>query len=96
MRISPLWRTTPGSGNRSHRPAAVQIRFTGGGVRNYLVVHRGGTGGAVGSRDPQWWARTLADTTKRRTLDLRREKDVRDIAKMLTEIDLTLLIGATK
>jgi DNA invertase Pin-like site-specific DNA recombinase len=39
---------------RGATTAAVQVHFKGGAVRDYLIVHRRGTGGAVGDRKATW------------------------------------------
>jgi hypothetical protein len=44
----------------AQRLAAVQVWFTGGAHRDYLILHRAATGGAVGVRPARWWVRSLA------------------------------------
>jgi hypothetical protein len=54
-----------------HSLAAVQVWFTGGAHRDYIILHRPATGGAVGTRPARWWARSLAGVVKEGALDLR-------------------------
>jgi DNA invertase Pin-like site-specific DNA recombinase len=68
---------------------AVQVWFAGGKRhRDYLIMHRVGTGGAVGTRPPQWWARSLASVVKPGKLDLRRPEHAADLAEALEQLSL--------
>jgi hypothetical protein len=40
------------------RLAAVQVNFSGGGRRDYLIMHRAATGGSVPSRKAEWRVRS--------------------------------------
>jgi DNA invertase Pin-like site-specific DNA recombinase len=77
----------------SWRVAAVQVWFTGGARRDYLIVHRAATGGAVGERPSRWWARSLADVAAPGELDLRRPEHARRLEKALAGVDLAGLDG---
>jgi DNA invertase Pin-like site-specific DNA recombinase len=70
------------------RVAAVQLRFTGGSHRDYLILHKWGTRGAVGDRPSEWHARSLPPKMGIEGLDLRRKKDAKALAKLLGEIDV--------
>jgi DNA invertase Pin-like site-specific DNA recombinase len=69
------------------RIAAVQIWFTGGAHRDYLIVHRAATGGSVGVRPAKWWARSLVGVAPS-SLDLRRRKDAEALEAALNDVDL--------
>jgi hypothetical protein len=75
----------------STRLAAVQVFFHGGACRDYLILHRGVTGGAVKVRPSQWWARSLASVAKPRELDLRRREDAASLEKVLLAVDVDKL-----
>jgi DNA invertase Pin-like site-specific DNA recombinase len=70
------------------RVAAVQVWFTGGARRDYLILHRAATGGAVGARPAQWWARSLATVIKPGAMDLRKREHAADLEQALAGIDL--------
>jgi hypothetical protein len=71
-----------------YRLAVVQVRFGGGGVRDYLIVHRGGYAGPAGRREPQTWARSLAEARPAPdTLDLRDPRHAAKLAKELAKLD---------
>jgi DNA invertase Pin-like site-specific DNA recombinase len=53
------------------RIAAVQLWFTGGAHRDYLILHRAANGGSVAVRPSQWWCRSLASAAPGK-LDLRK------------------------
>jgi hypothetical protein len=69
---------------------AVQIFFTGGGRRDYLILYQS----AAYCREGFWCAKSLADDLSMRKLDLRNQKDVGALSKTLQYIDLTLLRNA--
>jgi hypothetical protein len=73
------------------RLAAVQLWFTGGSHRDYLIVHTGATGGSVGTRPSEWRACSLPADVGAEGLDLRRGADARGLAKTLAGVDLDLL-----
>jgi DNA invertase Pin-like site-specific DNA recombinase len=77
----------------SWRLAAVQVWFTGGAHRDYVILHRPGTGGAVGARPARWWVRSLADVAKLGPLDLRKREDARRLEAFLLTLDLDGLAG---
>jgi DNA invertase Pin-like site-specific DNA recombinase len=70
------------------RLAAVQLWFMGGAHRDYLIMHKAGTGGSVGTRPPRWWCRSLATVADPAELDLRRREDALALEEMLAEMDL--------
>jgi DNA invertase Pin-like site-specific DNA recombinase len=71
----------------SHRLAAVQVRFQGDGVRDYLIAYRAAAGGRKGS----WSARSLKHDDIAGQLDLRDQEHVDALQKTLLEVDLSLL-----
>jgi hypothetical protein len=75
------------------RLAAVQVFFHGCACRDYLILHRGATGGAVKARPSQWWARSLASAVKPGELDLRRRKDAAALERVLTGLDLEKIVA---
>jgi DNA invertase Pin-like site-specific DNA recombinase len=75
---------------KSHRLAAVQIRFQGDGTRDYLIYYRSAARGREGS----WNARSLKHACPVKTLDLRDQVHVCALKKMLESIDLNLLSKA--
>jgi DNA invertase Pin-like site-specific DNA recombinase len=89
--VEGFWVVSVARGMR--RLAAVQVWFVGGAHRDYLILHRPGTGGAVGTRPGTWSARSLAEVASEGSLDLRRRRDARELGKLLAEIDLELLAG---
>jgi DNA invertase Pin-like site-specific DNA recombinase len=81
-------------GRDSLRLAAVQVRFVGGDQRrDYLIAHRGATGGAVGARPAQSWCRSLASVAGPGDLDLRRPEHAARLEKVLAGVDLAALGG---
>jgi hypothetical protein len=73
---------------QSHRLAAVQIFFTGGSRRDYLIYHRV----ACNHRKDGTWKRTTSfapgDKKKGHEADLRVPEDVKDLQAALGSIDL--------
>jgi DNA invertase Pin-like site-specific DNA recombinase len=69
---------------RSYLIAAVQVYFSGGGVRDYLIVNQN----AGYHRPGGWWVRSLADMTKSKTLDLRQGQHVQWLEKAMEQFDL--------
>jgi len=74
----------------SHRLAAVQVYFVGDGRRDYLIHHQAPGNGRAGG----WEACSLPPGVAPDGLDLRRQADVADLAKMLGSIDVDLLVKA--
>jgi DNA invertase Pin-like site-specific DNA recombinase len=70
------------------RLAAVQVRFAGGGTRDYLIVHRGGYAGPAARREPRTWTRSFAESGVKGRLDLRRPEHVARLAKFLASAEL--------
>jgi DNA invertase Pin-like site-specific DNA recombinase len=70
------------------RLCAAQILFEGGARRDYLIVHRGGNGGAVGKKEASWSAYSLASVATTCDLDLRRRDHVARLEKVLAAADL--------
>ena len=75
---------------RSHRLAALQIYFRGGGRRDYLVHYWS----AGYCREGGWSACSLPGEIHSDDLDLRRERDVKAATKMLGTIDMKRLASA--
>ena len=73
------------------RICACQVYFIGGDQhRDYLIIHKGGTGGAVNGRKGGWSCRSLAPAlTAGLELDLRQKDDVRDLEKALASMPLS-------
>jgi hypothetical protein len=75
---------------RLHRLCVVQVYFTGGERRDYLIHYK-----AAGyCREGSWHARSLAGDLSARKLDLRNQKDADSLLQTLLEIDLSLLAKA--
>jgi DNA invertase Pin-like site-specific DNA recombinase len=80
------------------RLAAVQVWFAEGNRRrDYIILHRPGSGGRLSSDSPQrrqpakpaqWWARSLAELAPG-DLDLRKIKDARQLEAALAGADLS-------
>jgi hypothetical protein len=75
---------------RSHRLAAVQVFFKGGGRRDYLIHYQA----AAYCRSGGWSACSLAGPTNSKNLDLRHKQDTGELAKILTKVDCGLLVEA--
>jgi DNA invertase Pin-like site-specific DNA recombinase len=75
----------------AQRLAAIQVWFTGGAHRDYLVLYRAGTGGAVGTRPARWSVRSLASAAVPGKLDLRKSEHAKRLEATLTALDLTAL-----
>jgi hypothetical protein len=73
---------------RSHRLAAIQLRFLGDGSRDYLIWYQAAANGRAGG----WLARSLPGEVAKVGLDLRRKQDVKQLTKVLETIDINLLI----
>jgi hypothetical protein len=71
------------------RLAAVQIHFTGGKHRDYIILHEPAIGGAVGTRSARWSCRSLADNAKLGDYDLRRREDAVELEQILSHIDIS-------
>jgi hypothetical protein len=75
---------------RSHRLCVVQVYFTGGERRDYLIHYK-----ASGyCREGSWSAKSLAGDLSARKLDLRNQKDADALSQTLQSIDLSLLTAA--
>jgi DNA invertase Pin-like site-specific DNA recombinase len=70
-------------GKGSLRIAAVQIFFTGGKRRDYVILHQPAQGGSVPTRAARWWVRSLATVVKAGELDLRKPEHARRLEKVL-------------
>lgn len=87
--VDGVWCLFTRSGAR--RLAAVQLHFLGGARRDYLILYKPATGGAVGVRPALWWTRSLADVAKTGPLDLRKRADANNLEAALLALDLQLL-----
>jgi DNA invertase Pin-like site-specific DNA recombinase len=74
-------------GRGAWRIAAVQLWFTGGAHRDYIIFHRPATGGAVGERPAQTACESLARVAPGK-LDLRKPEDARELEAALLALDL--------
>jgi len=78
-------------GQTSHiRIAAVQLHFVGGGVRHFLIVHKGAIKNGVMKHEAQTMARSFKDADIGDDLDLRRREHARALAKLLITTDAML------
>jgi DNA invertase Pin-like site-specific DNA recombinase len=75
----------------SVRLCAVQIYFSGGRRRDYLIFHRAGRGGAVKASPSQWWAKSLARAVEDGGLDLRDKSHAAKLERVLMGLDLDVL-----
>jgi DNA invertase Pin-like site-specific DNA recombinase len=73
---------------RSQRLAAVQIFFSGGGKRDYLIWYQA----AAHCRKGEWLAKSLASPTETADLDFRRKKDAATAKRGLEREDLEALV----
>jgi DNA invertase Pin-like site-specific DNA recombinase len=92
--VQSIWCVFVGRG--AVRLAGIQVWFAGGAHRDYLIVHRGGSGGSVGNRPAQWWARSLPSDMAKRGLDLRRKRDAKALSKFLTDVEVSSLVDAMR
>jgi DNA invertase Pin-like site-specific DNA recombinase len=63
--------------------AALQCRFSGGGQRDYLVMHRASFASGKSRKTPRWWAKSLAGVAAIGPLDLRKQKDAKELEAAL-------------
>jgi hypothetical protein len=84
--VEGVWCLFVGRGRQ--RLAAVQIWFTGGARRDYLILHRPAQGGALAPRPADWWVRSLASVPQAGDLDLRKRGDARELERVLEAVDL--------
>jgi hypothetical protein len=75
---------------KSHRLAAVQVFFSGGGQRDYLIHYQA----AAYCRKGFWKARSLKHSFPTVKLDLRDREHVKALSQMLESVDLSLLAAA--
>jgi hypothetical protein len=84
--VEGIWCVFVGRGSR--RLAAVQVFFTGGARRNYLILHKPATGGSVGVQPARWWARSLAEVAAPGDLDLRNPEHAKELEAVLATLPL--------
>jgi DNA invertase Pin-like site-specific DNA recombinase len=65
------------------RLAAVQIWFTGGARRDYLILRQPAKANGSARKEAQWWVRSLATVAKPGDLDLRKRDHARRLEKAL-------------
>jgi DNA invertase Pin-like site-specific DNA recombinase len=71
------------------RLAAVQLWFTGGARRDYMILHRPAQGGRVPAKAARSWVRSLAEVAPAKgSLDLRKVSHARRLEKVLATMDL--------
>jgi DNA invertase Pin-like site-specific DNA recombinase len=73
----------------SYTLAAVQVYFTGGAVRHYLIVYRT----ACPGRPRSWSVRSLADVLDPAELDLRQPDQARQLERDLLKLDVDWLVA---
>jgi DNA invertase Pin-like site-specific DNA recombinase len=86
--VEGVWCVFVGRGKT--RLCACQVWFRGGDQhRDYLIVHRGGTGGAVDGRKGGWTCRSLApELTAKLRLDLRDREHAARLEKLLLKMEI--------
>jgi hypothetical protein len=82
--IDGVWCLFVGHGRT--RLAAVQIWFTGGAHRDYLIVHQPPHGNAAAKRKAETEVRSFAEVDAGSGLDLRKRKDAKALAKVLENL----------
>jgi DNA invertase Pin-like site-specific DNA recombinase len=71
---------------------AVQVRFVADERhRDYFILHRNGTGGAVCTRPPQWWSCSLASLDVAKVADLRKRGEARELESALADVNVEML-----
>ncbi|OAI40199.1 hypothetical protein AYO40_05070 [Planctomycetaceae bacterium SCGC AG-212-D15] len=75
-------------GKRSMRIAAVQLFFAGGKRRDYIILYKAATGGAVARRLGSCDVRSFAGIAGPKDLDLRRRTDAQRLEGALLNADL--------
>jgi len=68
----------------------VQVWFEGGRHRDYLIVHRSGSGGRAGDRAARWCVRSLPPG-RSGELDLRDREQAARLEKVLSGLDVKSL-----
>jgi DNA invertase Pin-like site-specific DNA recombinase len=76
---------------KSHRFAAVQVCFQGGGSRHYLLWYRAGWGD-----EPEWRATSLTSEFVPAKFDLRDQRYAKSLAKKLETVDVETLVNRIK
>jgi DNA invertase Pin-like site-specific DNA recombinase len=69
-------------GHGADRVAAVQVYFTGGTRRDYVILHRPAKANAAARTKSEWWVRSMADTAPG-PFDLRKHRDAARLEKAL-------------
>jgi hypothetical protein len=73
----------------SYQFCAVQLFFTGGGNRSYLILNQ-----SAGYRRPGgWWASSLESAAKAEKVDLRKRKQAERLVSLLSNVDPKRLKG---
>ncbi len=70
------------------RFAAVQIFFTGGAQRSYMILYRSPRGNASKKTPAHWWCRSFFETLGADDYDLRTPADVTELAGVLASLPL--------
>src|SRR5262249_17368509 len=90
--VRELWvLVVPAGGKR--RLCAVQMHFHGGRSRSYLVFHQPGRSYGKGRIEGRWRAWSLAEVAKPGDLDLRKQKQAKQLESLLARIDVRALVG---
>jgi len=77
----------------SMRLAAVQVWFTGGAHRDYLILHQRARANVAASRPAQWCVRPLADVARSDNLDLRQREHGQRLLTILESLDVSRMVG---
>ncbi len=78
---------------RLHRIAAVQMYFTGGNRRDYLIYHKPPHVISGCRKEGGWWVRSMRSVVTQEGLDLRKRGDAARLEKALLAIDPATLAG---
>jgi DNA invertase Pin-like site-specific DNA recombinase len=81
-------------GRGAVRLAAVQVVFTGGARRDYLIYYKPGTGGRAGVHPARTHCCSLADVAKLGPCDLRQAADAKKLEALLAGVNLEALLAA--
>jgi hypothetical protein len=73
------------------RLGSVQLWFTNGGRRDYLIVYKPARSNGKARQEPRWWARSLATVHNATDLDLRDCNHACRLAEVLAGVELAAL-----
>jgi DNA invertase Pin-like site-specific DNA recombinase len=73
--------------HKLNRVAAVQVYFTGGSHRDYLIYHKPPHVISGRRKEGGWWVRSLKSAVMENDLDLRKREDAARLEQLLSSID---------